>query len=308
MAKVMVFIKALIFLMTLTLIGIYGLECFVLEHNEAETPFVFKRLNRWERGCLLGLLAATAADLLHRGFDMTGSMSQAILAIHPLLFVTHVGHVWIGRGVLVIALLLIEGSTRARIRWLRLALGMTLCMTIALTGHAADHGDLTLHVFMDSVHVIAAGLWVGGLFSLAIALRGKSESMSPDTLAKIIPRFSTLAGSALLAVVVGGASNVWIFLPNIAALWSTTYGRILSLKVLAVLLLIAFGAVNRYVVLPQLKNRQAEAGTLFAKWIRREVWVALMVLGLTAILCETIPARHAHHAHESSVFGNASSG
>ena len=31
----MVFIKALIFLTTLTLIGIYGLECFILEPNVA---------------------------------------------------------------------------------------------------------------------------------------------------------------------------------------------------------------------------------------------------------------------------------
>jgi putative copper export protein len=232
---------------------------------------------------------------------MTGSLSQAVLAIHPLLFITHVGHVWIARVVLGMALLLSEGSDRVGLKWLRIVLGVALGVTIALTGHAADHGDFTLHVLMDSVHVIAAGLWVGGLFSLAIALRGKSEAMSPDTLARIIPRFATLAGGALLAVVIGGAVNAWISLPNISSLWSTAYGRILSLKMLAVLLLIAFGAVNRYVVLPRLKNRQAGSGALFAKWIRREVWVALVIIGLTAILCETTPARHAMHAHQGMV-------
>jgi len=298
---VIVFIKGLIFLTTLTVLGIYGLECFVLEPKLPETRIVFKRLKAWAKSCLLGLFAATAADLLQRAFDMTGSLSQAVLAIHPLLFITHVGHVWIARVVLVIALLLTEVSNRVGLRWLRIISGMALGVTIALTGHAADHGDFTLHVLMDSIHVIAAGLWVGGLFSLAIALRGKSESMSPDTLARIIPRFSTLAGGALLAVVIGGAFNAWVSLPNISALWSTVYGRILSFKMLAVLLLIAFGAVNRYVVLPQLKSRQAGSGALFAKWIRREVWVALVVLGLTAILCETTPARHAMHAHQGMI-------
>jgi putative copper resistance protein D len=284
-------IRGLIILTTLTLLGLYGLECFVL---------VSKGFRVWARGCLLGLLAATVADLLQRTFNLTGSWSQAVQAIHPMLFVTHVGHVWIARGVLVMALLLTEGFDRAGLRWLRIVLGMALGVTIALTGHAADHGDFTFHVLMDSLHVIAAGLWVGGLFGLAIVLRGDLKAMSPDTLARIIPRFSTLAGLALLAVVMGGTFNTWISLPNISALWSTTYGRILSLKVLAASLLVAFGAVNRYIVLPRLKSHQAAAGALFAKWIRREVFVAVVVIGLTAILCETIPARHAAHSQATT--------
>lgn len=291
----------MIFLTTLTLIGIYGLECFVLEPNGAETRIVIKRLNRWARGCLLALIVATAADLLYRAFDITGSLSQAILAIHPLLFITHVGHVWIVRGALAIALLRTEGFDRAQWRWLRLMMGMVLGVTIAVTGHAADHGDFTIHVLMDSLHVIAAGLWVGGLFSLAIVLRGDLKIMSPDTLARIIPRFSTLAGVALLAVLMGGVFNAYISLPNISALWGTAYGRILSLKVLAVLFLVAFGTANRYVILPRLKSRQAGSGAVFAQWIRREVWVAVAVIGLTAMLCETIPARHAHHALENGL-------
>lgn len=290
-----VFIKALIFLTTLTLIGIYGLECFVLEPNGTETRIVFKRLNCWARGCLLGLIAATAADLLHRAFDMTGRLSQAIQAIHPLLFITHVGHVWIVRGVLLIVLLLTVGFDRVGLRWLRIVLGMALGVTIALTGHAADHGDFTIHVLMDSIHVMAAGLWVGGLFGLAIVLRGDLKAMSPDIQVRIVHRFSALAGTVLLAVIIGGAFNAYISLPNISALWSTAYGNFLSLKMLAVSLLVAFGAVNRYVVLPRLNNRQGGSRALFAKWIGREVWVALVVLGLTAILCETTPARHAAH-------------
>ena len=296
-----VLIRGSVFLTTLTLLGIYGLECFVLGPQVPETRIVFKRLKSWGRGCLLGLLAATGADFLQRSFDMTGSLSQAILAIHPLLFITHVGHVWIVRGVLVIALLLTEGFDRAELRWLRIFLGMALGVTIALTGHAANQGDFTVHVLMDSVHVIAAGLWVGGLFGLAVVLRGDLEAMSLDTLARIIPRFSTLAGGGLFAVVIAGSFNAWIAIPNISALGSTTYGRILSLKLLAVSILVAFGAVNRYRVLPRLKNRQTGAGALFAKWIRREVWVALIVIGLTAILCETMPARHALHAHQGMV-------
>jgi putative copper resistance protein D len=298
---VIVSIKALIFLTTLTLIGIYGLECFVILPTGFEAGIIRRRLRGWAKGVLVGLLLATTGDLFLRSVELTGSLPEGLRAIPPILMQTHVGHVWIIRGALLTALLLIEGFEKVGLRWLRIVLGIALGVTIALTGHAADHGDFTLYVLMDSLHVIAAGLWVGGLFSLAIILRGDLKAMSPDTLARIIPRFSTLAGVALLAVVMGGAFNAWIALPNISALGSTTYGRILSLKLLAVSILVAFGAVNRYRVLPRLKHRQTGAGALFAKWIKREVWVALIVIGLTAILCETIPARHAIHAQQGMV-------
>lgn len=276
-----VIIRGLIFLTTLTLLGIYGLECFVL---------VSKRFRGWARRCLLGLLAATAADLLQRIFHMTGSWSQAAQAIHPMLFVTHVGHVWIVRSALVLALLLLESLTSG---WksLRLMLAMLLGVTIAVTGHAADRGDFTVHVLMDSVHVIAAGLWVGGLFGLAIA-----PSSEPET----ISRFSTLAGCSLGAVIIGGAFNTWVSLPTISALWATPYGRILSMKLLAVSVLVVFGAVNRYVVLPDLKSRRTGADVLFKKWIRREVVAALVVIILTAVLTETIPSQHALHTQQET--------
>src|SRR4029077_11487244 len=95
---VIIFIRGLIFLTTLTLLGIYGLECFVLGLAIPETHLVSRRWKRWARGCLWGLLAATAADLLQRTFNLTGSWPLAVHAIYPMLFVTHVGHVWIVRG------------------------------------------------------------------------------------------------------------------------------------------------------------------------------------------------------------------
>ena len=291
---IIIIIRGLIFLTTLTLLGLYGLECFILGPEAPETRLVFRRLSGWAKGALAGLLLATIGDLLLRAGEMVGSLSGGIHAIPLILTQTHVGHVWMIRGALVIALLLFESTMSGWRHW-KLTLAMLLGVTIAVTGHAADQRDITVHVLMDSLHVVAAGLWVGGLFGLAIILRGDLEAMPLDTLARMIPRFSTLAGVALMAVVMGGAFNAWISLPNISALWSTAYGRILSLKLLAVSFLVAFGAVNRYVVLPRLKSRQAGAGALFAKWIRREVWVALIVLGLTAILCETMPARHATH-------------
>jgi len=297
---VTIFIRGLIFLATLTLLGIYGLECFVLWPATSETRIVSKCFSGWARSCLLGLFIATVADLLHRASDMTGGWSLSLRAIHPILFMTHVGHVWIFRGTLLIILLLIENFDMVGLKFLRMSLAVALGITIALTGHAAKQGDFTVATLMDTVHVIAAGLWVGGLFSLTVALRNDLKPISPDTLARIVPRFSTLAGSGLFAVVIGGSYNAWISLPNVAALWSTTYGRILSAKLLAVSILVIFGALNRYRVLPRLKNRQTEAKVLFAEWIKREVWAAVFVLGLTAILCETIPARHAGHTGENS--------
>ena len=53
-------------------------------------------------------------------------------------------------------------------------------------------------------------------------------------------------------MVLSGAYAAWVQLPSVAALWQTIYGRVLVAKLLLVLSLVWWGAVNRYTVLPRL--------------------------------------------------------
>ena len=132
-------------------------------------------------------------------------------------------------------------------------------------------------------------------------------------------RFSALAAWCLLAVVLSGAYSRWVQLPTVAALWQTVYGRVLAAKLLLVLSLVCWGAVNRYTVLPRLGAGRASGvlerafrlGRLaligssrkprlalpsrLAVYVAREAALAILVFACTAVLVESTPARHARH-------------
>jgi mono/diheme cytochrome c family protein len=108
--------------------------------------------------------------------------------------------------------------------------------------------------------------------------------------------------------------------PTLTALWTTTYGVALLLKVVLALGLAVVGAVNRYLVLPALgANRPRRLGRIrrlcrvavfgaasapaaararLSRMVACEAVVAVVVFGCTAVLGESTPKRHeGHMAH-----------
>jgi putative copper export protein len=119
-------------------------------------------------------------------------------------------------------------------------------------------------------------------------------------------------------VLATGLYNAWVQLPGPSALVTTMYGRALAVKLLLVLGLLWWGAVNRYTVLPALDtDRPADSdgrGSRLARWVfrvsprgrraapsrlnafvAREALLAVAVFACTAILVDSTPPRHAEH-------------
>src|SRR5439155_19794577 len=110
--------------------------------------------------------------------------------------------------------------------------------------------------------------------------------------------------------------NAWVQLARLSALWSTAYGRGLSMKLVTLLAIVSLGAVNRYAVLPRLaveprrggvrlfrrvrlallgprRPGQAAARARFSRYVTREACLGLVVFALTAFLGQSVPGRHA---------------
>ena len=125
------------------------------------------------------------------------------------------------------------------------ALGVALAVTPALSGHAHT-GDLpTLAVPADVIHVLAMAVWLGGLAMLVYAVfpgRGVEE------LREAVPRFSRVAMTCVIALVVTGSFQAWRQVGSIHALRDTSYGQILTVKLVLVLVLIVFGGLSRQIV------------------------------------------------------------
>src|SRR4051812_13231245 len=178
---------------------------------------------------------------------------------------------------LVVTAFLVESTAGAV--WL-LVLALACLVPQSLVGHAASSVGHTLAVGSLLVHVLAASLWAGGLFALALAAR-----RGVGGLRYAVPRFSTLALWCFVAVAVSGIVNAGIRLGSLDALLTTSYGDLVLAKAGALLVLAAFGQRQRNRVVPDLVS--GGTGPAFAKVAVAELAVMAATFGLAVALGRT---------------------
>jgi len=310
-------------------LGGLAVDLLVLPAGVEELAALRRRVRRWNRLATFALILGTGGELLVRASIMSGGPLASALAAVPLVLTrTHFGTIWIGRTAALVLVLLLLMAPRPRLRGAPLLLSVGVALTTSLTGHAGDWGDLTLSVFVDWIHVVASAAWTGGLAGMAVLVLAERATWPPTLLRTVARRFSRLAGLCLIAVAVSGGYNAWVQVGALAPLWTTAYGRVLDAKLLAVVGLACLGAVNRYVTIPRLDPHRRSDG-IASRWVRRarlvlcgpskvprhalpsrlaayvarEAALAVLVLGLTATLGESVPARHAAHAAHLAAAG-----
>ena len=219
------------------LVGGFALDLLVVPRDPGDVVRARRRLDRWISLAVVVLILTAAIELVARARIMSGGdLSQVGAALPLVLTRTHYGSVWIARAAALILLLAVSlsRSRPARIAGLVLAVGVVL--TVTLTGHADDWGDRSFTVLVDWLHALAATAWAGGLFGLAIAIgpgwATSAGSPAPsEPITTVCRRFSRLAGWCLAIVIASGIYNAWAQVPTLAALWTTTYGAALLLKI-----------------------------------------------------------------------------
>ena len=123
-------------------------------------------------------------------------------------------------------------------------------------------------------------------------------------------RLSTLAGSALLVVVITGILNAWRQLTLVSDLWSSDYGMILSGKVAVVGVMAGIGALNRFVVVPAVETWAGAQSPLtnseltsvpyrFLKVLRLDTIIFALIIVCAAVLGMQAPPYHEDAAHYS---------
>jgi len=277
-----------------TLIGGLVVDLLVVPRGVAALAGARESLRRWTTAAVVVLILTWATDAIARARIMSGGdLGQAMAALPLVLTRTHFGAIWIARAVALALLLIVSASRAAAARALGLALSLGVALTSSLTGHAADFGDLSPSVLVDWLHAVAATTWTGGLFALVLTM-GRARDAWPSELDGVAARrFSRLAGYCVVLVLASGIYNAWVEVPSFAALWTTTYGGALAIKIALALAIVAIGAVNRYRVLPRLGA--TGAGVKLTQLVAREALIAVVVFGCTAVLAESTPKRHESH-------------
>src|SRR5579872_2694613 len=163
---------------------------------------------------------------------MAGSVAAAfdVKTLSVVLLDTGFGRAWRWHVLFAVMLVIAYCVRREIIAW-RAALAALLLASLAWVGHAAaDPGAIRFgHEANDAAHLLAAGLWLGGLLPLA-TLAWRVRGRSPARLAMLrhaLPRFSQAGYLAVVLVALTGIVNALLLVGSIDGLTQTDYGRLL---------------------------------------------------------------------------------
>jgi copper transport protein len=260
------------------------------------------------------LLGLTFVSLLFQASSAAGTPLGEVLggrAITRILSATRYGAMWLARVALLLGVVGVlawlsvsPGGGRNRVWWLGVGLSAGVLLTFSASGHpTAVQGPTALAIVADWAHLLAGGLWVGGLVQLGLTLPAIIGPLQPDErrrlLGGLVPRFSWLAGISAAVLIASGLYASLLYLPSWAALMDTIYGAVLSGKLLLVAPLLAIGAINLLVMQPRFRRAaqaraaptdDAPARRVFRLLVVGEVALAVAVLGVTGALTGLPPA------------------
>lgn len=262
---------------------LFGAASFLL-FAAPETPGAPTRdrlVERLKLSLLGGSLAALATAMLVLAFtaaNMAGALSGMVDAttLRTILVETEFGHVWAIR-LAVAALLAGWMAFRLKTQTSRvsdvvvLLLAGAVLTTVALTGHAqiATGAVGLAHRAADAGHLVAAAVWLGALPPFLFLL-GASQARAGEgavRVGRLLERFHLVGLIAVATLLATGLVNSWFLVGNLQALVSTTYGRLMLVKLALFSFMIALAADNRLRLVPRLRADLAQG-------LPPEVWLA----------------------------------
>jgi copper transport protein len=174
------------------------------------------------------------------------------------------------------------GASRA------LGLAGTALLILSLVGssHASAPSPRWFGAGALALHLAAILFWFGAFVPLIGALTRKGGGASAEIL-----RFAKLMIPALIVILVTGAALLFVQVGAIDALLASDYATPLGLKLVAIVIVLAFAARNKWIHTPLLHREPAHGAWALTRSIRFEAAVALGALAFATLLAFTAPPR-----------------
>lgn len=294
--------RAMLFVGLLTLIGSVSYKLLVLRGARLVRTEIKQGMS--QRAAALGMVSATVvivaglvrlyleSQMMSAMPDMPGMKG---MGIGGMVMQTDWGFAYRIQAAAATAALIgfAMASRHVRGGWfIGAASALVLAITPALGGHAAASPRLTsLMIAADWLHVLGGAAWLGSLLSVMVI--GVPIAMTLEiperwaSIASLVNAFSPIAMLSAGVVVASGVFASWVHLEHLSALWQTTYGKTLLLKLLFVAITLAIGAYNFKRVQPQLSN---ETGTARLKRSATvELATGVVILLVTGVLTGISP-------------------
>ena len=252
------------FLLYLGLIGLVGGACFGLLVAPPATAVRTRLLPLAWLLAAAGTMLVIGSQVADAGVppgEVFGSSFGAAISerVVPLLVA--------GLGVAAVA-----RRSGDRSALLVVALAAAACLAVdVLLSHAAAGSWPGVNVLVQALHVLAVGMWLGGLAGLLLTV-GRAPTRGTERAAR---RFSRLATAGILIVAATGLLRAIVEVGTLDDLLATDFGRLVIAKTALLAGLAVLGALNHF------RNVPAAGRSLVG--LRRAGSLEL-VLGATAIL------------------------
>ena len=210
--------------------------------------------------------------------------------LSPIVSGTRFGQAFIAMTLgfaLVTALLFVAWLTdRLAFLWPAFVIGLAFASGLSLSGHsAADAGSSWKSEIADWVHLSAACLWIGGLLQLAVVVL----PLAPEVRRAVFLRFSAFATVLVALLIAAGTYLSILRLPHVHDLWTIGYGQVLLVKLALVGLALAWGAVHRLIVVPDVARGDESLFARLPRSVLGESAVGMAVLLVAAVLVDSKP-------------------
>lgn len=206
--------------------------------------------------------------------------------LHLVLLYTDFGTLWIWHLAIAIILVAVTMFVR-RLGLLLVFLSALLLASLALTGHAAigTGWQRMAHRIADAVHLLSAGIWLGGLVALLAILRSSTH----DAALSALNRFSIVAAPAVLLVLVAGALNAVFIVADWNAFLASRYGILLLAKMTFAATMAVLALLNRMALMPRLAAGDRVSAQRMRLSVIGEIVLGAAVLTIVGVLGLTSP-------------------
>lgn len=254
---------------------------------------------RAQRSMLIAGVVLVLADLgwlVYQTASMSALPVPAAIGMLPtVLTQTHVGYGWSVAfgGALVLlgtALASRPGMLRDALLWLAV---IAVCAGKASLGHAADAGVASTAIAMQTLHVLVTSVWGGLAMAAGLSvLPALGTSSARGMLIRTATQVSNVAGVTVVLALFSGVFNaVRGSGGSLEAIQGSTWGHVLTLKLVLVALALVLGGLNRFLALPRLRRTAStmDAHT-FVNVLYLEALVMIAVFVAAAALSHSVPA------------------
>lgn len=170
--------------------------------------------------------------------------------------------------------------------WLRVTLSGVGVISLAFVGHAAVGVGVAgaLRIVVMAAHLLAAGVWLGALPSLAGTLRRPEANAS-----LILRRFGNAGLVAVVTVLATGVGSTLYVRAQAGGDLGSTYLNTLLVKLALVAALLVVAAMNRFCFTPMVATESPRAIAALRRTVVLEQMFGLGVVAAVAILGQLDP-------------------